>query len=345
MHLPDEELIRAAAELLGVAIDAITPRLGALEQRHARGARVARRSRPLHVAAVGARGGGPGARRCSRSWSRRPRAGSRSIVDAAIHAFEAVTGLALAGQQRRAVEAALTDKCVVITGGPGVGKTTIVKAIVHLAQAHATAGSRSRHRPGAPPSGSARRPAHEAMTIHRLLEYQPHENGFAQEPREPARRRRARRSTRRRWSTRSCSARSWPRSGRATQLVLVGDVDQLPSVGAGAVLADVIASGRGDGDPADRDLPAGSGEQDRRLRAPINHGELPDLDTPAGAQSTSTSSAARIPRPRARRSSSWSPSASRRGSASMRSPTSRCSRRCTAASSAPPRSTARCRRG
>ena len=178
------------------------------------------------------------------------------------------------------------------------------------------------------------------MTIHRLLEFEPHEGGFQRDRDEPARRRHARRRRgldgRRPAVPRACSPRCRP----GAQLVLVGDVDQLPSVGAGAVLADVIASERGDGDPADRDLPPGRREQDRRHRARDQRRRAARARRARRRhQPTSTSSRATIPRPRARRSSSSSPSASRSGSASTRSPTSRCSRRCTAASSAPRRST------
>src|SRR5690606_37118861 len=98
-------------------------------------------------------------------------------VGAAVHAFESVTGLELATQQRHAIEAALRDRCVVITGGPGVGKTTIVKAIVHLARL-----GHRRVSLAAPTGRAAKRmseaTAAEAMTIHRLLEFQPHEGGF-----------------------------------------------------------------------------------------------------------------------------------------------------------------------
>src|SRR5690606_28660491 len=53
-------------------------------------------------------------------------------VAAVIAAFERSAGIELARAQRRAIEAAIVDKCVVITGGPGVGKTTIVRAIVTI---------------------------------------------------------------------------------------------------------------------------------------------------------------------------------------------------------------------
>ena len=77
----------------------------------------------------------------------------------------------------RAVAAAVVDKCVVITGGPGVGKTTIVKAIVHLAEL-----GRRRVALAAPTGRASKRlaeaTAHQAMTIHRLLEYPPPHRGL-----------------------------------------------------------------------------------------------------------------------------------------------------------------------
>ena len=109
------------------------------------------------------------------------------------------------------------------------------------------------------------------------------------------------------------------------QLVLVGDVDQLPSVGAGAVLADVIDPGAATVIRLTEIFRQAAASKIVVSAHQINHGELPDLESAApAATATSTSSRARSPRRRARRSSSWSPSASRRGSASIRSPTSRC---------------------
>ncbi|MEO7092724.1 MAG: AAA family ATPase [Polyangiales bacterium] len=212
---------------------------------------------------------------------RTPARTSTLDVHAAIHAFEAVTNLALAGQQRRAVEAALLDKCVVITGGPGVGKTTIVKAIVHLAKLT--------HRKvalGAPTGRAAKRlgeaTVHEAMTIHRLLEYQPHENGFARRAENPldvdllvideasmvdAQ------------LFKAVMAALRPGS----QLVLVGDVDQLPSVGAGSVLADVINSEAATVIRLTEIFRQAAASKIVVSAHRINQGELPDLETPAGA--------------------------------------------------------------
>ncbi len=282
MHLPDDELVAATAELLSVEADKIALRLIALELRKV----IVRES-------LGDRG------QCtSLPWAyeaeaegaallaelaRTPARGTALDVQAAIHAFEAVTGVTLASQQRRAVEAALTDKCVVITGGPGVGKTTIVKAIVHLALL-----THRRIALGAPTGRAAKRlgeaTVHEAMTIHRLLEFQPHEGGFAKNRENPLE-----------IDMLVVDEASMVDAQlfhavlgalkAGTQLVLVGDVDQLPSVGAGAVLADMIAS---EAATVIRltEIFRQAAESKIVLSAhKINHGELPDLDPAPGGQS------------------------------------------------------------
>jgi exodeoxyribonuclease V alpha subunit len=204
-------------------------------------------------------------------------------IGAAINAFESVTGLELAKQQRQAVEAALRDRCVVITGGPGVGKTTIVKAIVHLARI----GSR-RVALAAPTGRAAKRlseaTAAEAMAIHRLLEYQPHEGGFQKTRENPleadvlvvdeA-------SMVDAVLFRAVLAALRP----GAQLVLVGDVDQLPSVGAGSVLADVIDSGAATVIRLTEIFRQAAASKIVVSAHAINHGELPELEPPSGGTS------------------------------------------------------------
>ena len=149
-------------------------------------------------------------------------------------------GLDLAVAQREAVRQALASKVLVITGGPGTGKTTLVRAIVELL------GRKGRTVLLAAPTGrAAKRLAEatgaEARTVHRLLEWSPKARTFERGPDRPlagdllivdeASMLDA--------PLAHALARALPDSA---QLVLVGDVDQLPSVGPGSVLADLIAS-------------------------------------------------------------------------------------------------------
>jgi exodeoxyribonuclease V alpha subunit len=162
-------------------------------------------------------------------------------VDAAVAAFEARAGLALAPAQRAAVEAAATHKVLVVTGGPGVGKTTIVRAILWLFESAGLV-----VRLAAPTGRAAKRMSeatgHDATTLHRLLEFDPKRQTFL--------RRRDRPVDGGALVIDEASMIDLPMADALLQavaddarLVLVGDVDQLPSVGPGAVLRDVIASG------------------------------------------------------------------------------------------------------
>ncbi|WP_375428929.1 IS21-like element helper ATPase IstB [uncultured Sphingomonas sp.] len=175
----------------------------------------------------------------------RLRAGRRPWppIDAgqAIPWVEGRTGLQLSPSQRDAFGLALASKVCVITGGPGVGKTTLVNSILK------TLGAKRVEMALAAPTGrAAKRLAEssgmEAMTLHRLLEIDPAEGGFKRNEQ----------------NLLDCQLlvideasmvdvmlmhavmKALP-SGAA--LLLVGDVDQLPSVGPGQVLKDVIASG------------------------------------------------------------------------------------------------------
>ncbi|GBP99964.1 ATP-dependent RecD-like DNA helicase [Streptomyces spongiicola] len=150
------------------------------------------------------------------------------------------TGAELAAEQEQAVRLALTRKVAVLTGGPGCGKSFTVRSIVELARA-----KKAKVVLAAPTGRAAKRLAEltgaEASTVHRLLELKP--GGDAAYDRE-----------------RPLDAdlvvvdeasmldlllanKLVKAVAPGAHLLLVGDVDQLPSVGAGEVLSDLLADG------------------------------------------------------------------------------------------------------
>jgi exodeoxyribonuclease V alpha subunit len=149
--------------------------------------------------------------------------------------------ISLAENQAAAVRSSLTSKVMVITGGPGTGKTTIIHGILEIFSRLKVSIQLA-----APTGRAAKRMSEatgrEAKTIHRLLEYSMQKGGFQKDEDHPL----------------ACDllivdeasmidtvlmhhlvkAIPW-----TATLILVGDVHQLPSVGAGNVLKDLIASG------------------------------------------------------------------------------------------------------
>ncbi len=147
----------------------------------------------------------------------------------------------LAPMQLEAVRTAVRSKLMVLTGGPGTGKTTILNGIIKVFQ-----GVKARILLAAPTGRAAKRMAEtagiEARTIHRLLEYSPKEDGFAKNEDNPL----------------ACGLLVVDESSMmdvmlayhlfkavpaGATVIFVGDVNQLPSVGPGNVLRDLIASG------------------------------------------------------------------------------------------------------
>ena len=200
--------------------------------------------------------------------------------DKALPWVEGKTGLALAPGQVDAVRAALSSKVSVITGGPGVGKTTIVNSILRILSAKGADILLC-----APTGRAAKRMSEatgfEAKTIHRLLEVDPRNGGFRRDAENPL----------------DCDLlvvdetsmvdvmlmRSLMAavSDRAA-LLIVGDVDQLPSVGPGQVLADIIASGAV---PVVRLTEVFRQAARSRIVTTahgINRGAIPDLSRPEG---------------------------------------------------------------
>ena len=199
-------------------------------------------------------------------------------AEKAIGWAEARLGVMLAPGQRAAVATALSSKLLIITGGPGVGKTTIIRTILTILRAKGVTPLLA-----APTGRAAKRLSEttglEAKTIHRLLEFNPKGGGFLR-------------------------GKDLPLDGDLVvldevsmvdvpmmaavlkampdhaALVVVGDVDQLPSVGPGQVLADLIGS---------EQLPVArlteifrQASQSRIIvnAHRVNRGGMPDLEAP-----------------------------------------------------------------
>lgn len=158
----------------------------------------------------------------------------------AVLGFERNAGYPLSEEQMQCVRSAATHKVLVITGGPGVGKTTQVRAILRVLEAE-----NLRVCLAAPTGRAAKRLSEStgrgASTLHRLLEYDPRTNGFNRNSETPLEVGAVIVDEASMLDVRLAQSlfEALPDAGR---LVLVGDVDQLPSVGPGAVLKDVIES-------------------------------------------------------------------------------------------------------
>ncbi len=161
--------------------------------------------------------------------------------DQAVSRYEQEANISLAPRQAEAIRRALVEPLLVITGGPGVGKTTIVRGIVstflrcHLRVALAA------------PTGRAAKRLQEATgqpaaTLHRLLEWRPSEGMFGRNRDRPLEADLLVVDEASMVDIRLC-ADLVAALADGTRLLLVGDQDQLPSVGPGMVLRDTIASG------------------------------------------------------------------------------------------------------
>ncbi|MFM9030922.1 MAG: AAA family ATPase, partial [Opitutaceae bacterium] len=163
-------------------------------------------------------------------------------VDAAVHGAEERAGFAFAALPREALRSALTSKVSILTGGPGTGKTTILRALVDILRA-----KRARVHLAAPTGRAAQRLAETtggfASTIHRLLKYDPSKGGFSANEDSPLATDFLVVDEASMLDTSLAAALLQAVPSRA-QLLLVGDTDQLPSVGAGNVRKDVSAPGR-----------------------------------------------------------------------------------------------------
>lgn len=234
VYLPETELIDESARLLGVESESIKEALEALGDRESviiEGDNVY--LAPFYYAEVGVAN-----KIVSLLQAGSVRAVSR--VDESIAYLERVKKIKFAENQKEAIRKALNSKVMILTGGPGTGKTTTLMGIIELMEQLQLDVALA-----APTGRAAKRLSEttdrEAKTIHRLLEYNPNEGGFKKNQAEPL----------------DADVvvidefsmvdlvlmNSLLKALRTSStLILVGDVDQLPSVGAGNVLRDLIDS-------------------------------------------------------------------------------------------------------
>ena len=169
-------------------------------------------------------------------------------ADAAVEWAEKKAGFTFADLQRTALKNALTHKLTILTGGPGTGKTTILRALVDILKA-----KKVRVHLAAPTGRAAQRLSETtggfASTIHRLLKYDAATGGFTANENAPLATDFLVLDEASMLDARLASALLQAVPARA-HLLLVGDTDQLPSVGAGNVLKDLIAVSTAAGDAA-----------------------------------------------------------------------------------------------
>jgi exodeoxyribonuclease V alpha subunit len=206
-----------------------------------------------------------------------------SLIPDLLEKTEALLGLTLSKEQKKAVATALAQKVLIITGGPGTGKTTVIRAILEVFR------SKNRRCVLLAPTGRAAKRLSEvtrfpAATIHRGLQYNPKTGTFQRNEGHPL-------------------AGDLVVVDEASMidtylmyhllkavpdgavLILVGDVFQLPSVGPGNVLSDIIASERVPVISLDRIFRQGEGSMITVNAHRIHRGEMPlwsDPGDPSG---------------------------------------------------------------
>jgi len=200
-------------------------------------------------------------------------------LDQAVEWVQKQLSITLAEKQLEALRCSVENKVVVITGGPGTGKTTIINAIIKIFSR-----LKLKIMLAAPTGRAAKRMSettgYEARTIHRLLEFSFQKGGFQKNDKKPL----------------DCDLLIVDEASmidtilmhhmlkavppRAT-FILVGDVNQLPSVGAGSILNDIIESGSVSVVKLNEIFRQAKGSRIIVNAHKINDGIIPSFKTPA----------------------------------------------------------------
>lgn len=241
-YAPQEELCRVTAELLGVDEDVVQENIIKLFIDKSLVVESLGEIRAVYSATFHKAESGVARRLMQLCMYSLPKLGVD--IDAELHKLEQSQDITLAENQRTAVKEAMNNGVLVVTGGPGTGKTTTIKTMIDLFERKGMSVLLA-----APTGRAAKRmqeaTGKEAKTLHRLLEYgfgDSDEEAFFQKNED---------------SPLECDAiivdevsmidillmnNLLKAVAEGTRLVLVGDVDQLPSVGPGNVLRDIIES-------------------------------------------------------------------------------------------------------